>query len=70
MATSQELHDSWEQAEVIYRLELNEYLHMPWRGQHVITAGGDLLTMDKLAHLTRLGQERDTARQAFSDSIS
>ena len=70
MSAAQELRDRWEQAEVAYRLKLNEYMHMPWTGQHVIPAGGDLLTPDKLADLTRLGRERDDARQAFFDAIS
>ncbi len=70
MSAAQELHDSWEQAEVAYRLKLNECMHMPWTGQHVIPAGGDLLTPDKLADLTRLGGKRDDARRAFFDAIS
>jgi hypothetical protein len=69
MATPQELHDRWEQAEVAYRLELNQYMHMSWSGQHVIDSGRDFLTPDKLARLTGLGRERDDARKEFFDSI-
>jgi hypothetical protein len=69
MASPQELHDRWEQAEVAYRLELNQFMHMPWGGQHVIESGRELLTSDKLARLTELGRERDEARQEFLDSI-